>query len=275
MNQKWENFLKNLGEWRGSFTHISPEGNILKSTPSILNLETFDNNQGVMLRLRRFGKEGYESEPTQDFKQEYRSLGRQIILFDTGAFSKGSFFFGAMSEFAAEYGFVDDDRRLRFVQIYDKEANFEKLVFIREFRSNTDAYERPKLTVDQLLGTWKGKADTDFADLRPSQSYDTNLEIKDIGNNYLEQTLSFQDQKITSKAKIKGNKLLFEGKNNRQILLLSDGGSSNVPLKLQPRQAFFVEAGWLVRENERQRLIRSYDDKGEWVSSTHIIEHKL
>ena len=275
MNQKWNNFLKNLGEWKGSFTQISPEGDILKSTLSILNLEAFDNNKGVILRLRRFGEGGYESQPTQDFKQEYRSLGRQIIFFDTGAFSKGSFFFGAMSEFAAEYGFVNGDRRLRFVQLYDKEANFDKLVLIREFRSNTDAYERPLLTVDQLFGTWKGKAYTIFADLRQSQSYDTYLEIKDIGNSYLEQTLSFQDKKITSKAQIQGNKILFEGETTRQVLLLPDGGSSNTPLKLQPRQAFFVEAGWLVRENERQRLIRSYDEKGEWVSSTHIIEHKL
>lgn len=57
-------------------------------------------------------------------------------------------------------------------------------------------------------------------------------------------------------------------------MLLPDGSSSNVPLQLQSRKPFFVEAGWLVRENERQRLIRNYSDKGEWISSTHIIEHK-
>ncbi|MFM6219337.1 MAG: hypothetical protein ACKPDM_03080, partial [Dolichospermum sp.] len=39
-------------------------------------------------------------------------------------------------------------------------------------------------------------------------------------------------------------------------------------------KSFFVEAGWLVRENERQRLIRNYNNKGEWISSTHIIEYK-
>ncbi|MFM6307732.1 MAG: DUF3598 family protein, partial [Dolichospermum sp.] len=60
----------------------------------------------------------------------------------------------------------------------------------------------------------------------------------------------------------------------RQILLLPDGSSSNVPLQLQLRKSFFVEAGWLVRENERQRLIRNYNNKGEWISSTHIIEYK-
>ncbi|MEB3174709.1 MAG: DUF3598 family protein, partial [Cyanobacteriota bacterium] len=37
MGSNWENFLKNQGEWRGSFTQVSPTGEILGSTPSILN----------------------------------------------------------------------------------------------------------------------------------------------------------------------------------------------------------------------------------------------
>ena len=91
----------------------------------------------------------------------------------------------------------------------------------------------------------------------------------------LEQKLSFQSQFITSKARIEDNKLIFEtGEISQQILLLPDGTSSNIPLQLQLRKPFFVEAGWLVRENERQRLIRSYNEKGEWVSSTHVIEYK-
>jgi Domain of unknown function (DUF3598) len=59
------------------------------------------------------------------------------------------------------------------------------------------------------------------------------------------------------------------------VLLLPDGASSNTPLQVNHRQPFFVEAGWLLSDNERQRLIRSYNDKGEWISSTHVIEHRL
>jgi Domain of unknown function (DUF3598) len=58
-------------------------------------------------------------------------------------------------------------------------------------------------------------------------------------------------------------------------LLLPDGVSSNIPLQISHRQPFFVEAGWLLADNERQRLIRSYNDKGEWISSTHVIEHRV
>jgi hypothetical protein len=275
MASNWENFLKNLGEWRGSFTKISSHGEILDSTPSILNLEADDHNQAVLFRLRRFNSGNYDSPPIQDYQQEYRSLGRQNIFFATGAFSKGTLQLAPFSEFGAEYGFVDDDRRLRLVQLYDQKGNFISLTLIREFRSFTDAYERPQLTVEQLIGNWQGKAHTVYADLRPSETYATYLEIKKIGDGYLEQKLSFQSQIITTKARIEGNKIISETEGiARQILLLPDGSSSDVPLQLQLRKSFFVAAGWLVRENERQRLIRNYSDKGEWISSTHIIEHK-
>ncbi|MCW9683050.1 DUF3598 family protein [Dolichospermum planctonicum UHCC 0167] len=275
MASNWENFLKNLGEWRGSFTKISSHGEILDSTPSILNLEADDHNQAVLFRLRRFNSGNYDSPPIQDYQQEYRSLGRQNIFFATGAFSKGTLQLAPFSEFGAEYGFVDDDRRLRLVQLYDQKGNFISLTLIREFRSFTDAYERPQLTVEQLIGNWQGKAHTVYADLRPSETYATYLEIKKIGDGYLEQKLSFQSQIIIAKARIEGNKIISETEGiYRQILLLPDGSSSNVPLQLQLRKPFFVEAGWLVRENERQRLIRNYSDKGEWISSTHVIEHK-
>lgn len=275
MTSNWENFLKNLGEWRGSFTKISPDGEIINSTPSILNLEAFDNGQAVLFRLRRFDASGYDSPPMEDYQQEYRSIGRQNIFFATGAFTKGTLQLAPFTEFGAEYGFVDHDRRSRLVQLYDKQGNFTNLSLIREFRNNTDASERPQLTVEQLIGNWEGKAHTFYSDLRPSETYVSYLEIKEIGNGYLEQKLSFASQTITSQSKIAGNKLIFEKEGNiRQILLLPDGTSSNVPLQLQLRKPFFVEVGWLLRENERQRLIRSYNEKGEWVSSTHVIEYK-
>jgi hypothetical protein len=275
MTSNWKNFLKNLGEWRGSFTKISPNGEILDSTPTILNLEAFDNHQAVLFRLRRFDASGDDSRPIQDYQQEYRTLAKENIFFSTGAFSKGTLQLAPFTEFGAEYGFVDNDRRSRLVQLYDKQGNFISLTLIREFRNFTDAYERPQLTVEQLIGNWQGQAHTVYSDLRPSETEASYLEIQDMGNGYLEQRLSLASRTITSQAKIEGNKLIFEKEGNiRQILLLPDGTSSNVPLQLQLRKPFFVEAGWLVRENERQRLIRSYNEKGEWVSSTHVIEYK-
>ena len=85
----------------------------------------------------------------------------------------------------------------------------------------------------------------------------------------------FGETTITSQARIEGKKLLFEGGNiPRQILLLPDGTSSNTPLQIKLQQQFFVEVGWLVEDKKRQRLIRSYNEKGQWISATHVIEHK-
>jgi hypothetical protein len=275
MNSNWDNFLQNLGEWQGSFTDVSITGELQNTTPSILSLTGLENNQLVRFRIRRYGAEGYSSTPVSDYEQEYRSIGRQNIFFDTGAFSKGTLQLAPFSEFGAEYGFVQGNRRWRCVQLFDTDHNFINLVLIREFRSGSGAVERPPLTVDQLVGQWEGQAVTAYADLRNPEHYATSLEINQIDGDRLEQRLSWGNQTITTSAQVKDNRLCLQGgKHPREILLLPDGGSSNVPLQIQRHEPFFVEAGWLVADNERQRLIRHYSAKGEWVSSTHVIERK-
>jgi len=276
MENNWENFLKNLGEWRGSFTSVSLQGELLNSTPSILTLQGLENNQLVRFRLRRFPPAGDSEPPISDYEQEYRSVGRQNVFFETGAFSKGSLQFSPFSEFGAEYGFVSENRRLRFVQLYDHQGDLTRLTLIREFRSGTDAPERPPLTVEQLLGQWEGVACTIYADWQPPQTFKTHLKVEPIEAKRLQQSLSFGDRTLTSTARIEDNQLQFEeGETPRRILLLPDGASSNTPLKLQLRQPFFVEVGWLLEPTHRQRLIRSYNEKGEWISATHLIERKV
>ncbi len=276
MENNWKNFLKNLGEWQGSFTSVSLEGELLNSTPSILSLEGREDNKLVLFRLRRFGNGGYSEPPVSDYSQEYRSLGRQIIFFESGAFSKGSLQLAPFAEFGAEYGFVAENRRLRFLQLYDRQGNLSSLTLIREFRSGTDARERPPLRLEQLLGQWDGIACTAYPDWRPPETYSTCLKVKEIGGGRLQQELSFGDRTITSTARIEGNKLHFEeGALPRRILLLPDGASSNAPMQVKRGKPFFVEVGWLPDDKERQRLIRSYNEKGEWISATHVIERKV
>jgi hypothetical protein len=274
MENNWENFLKNLGTWEGSFTQVSTDGELLDSTPSILTLEGLEDNQLVRFRVRRFATNTSE-QPTVDNVQEYRSLGRQAVFFDTGAFSKGSLQVAPFAEFGAEYGFVAGNRRSRLVQLFDKQGGFASLTLIREIRSGTEAIMRPELTVEQLVGKWEGTAVTVYSDWKPSETVVTCLEIKEIGG-CLQQQLAFGSRTIASTARIEGNRLHFEeGATPRRVLLLPDGVSSNTPLQISHRQPFFVEAGWLLSDRERQRLIRSYNDKGEWISSTHVVEYKV
>jgi hypothetical protein len=276
MNSNWENFFKNLGEWQGSFTQVSIDGEILGSTPSILTLTDAEDRSLVKFRVRRFAGSGYDEPPKVDFTQEYRSLGRPNIFFDNGSFSKSTIQLSPFAEFGAEYGFIANDRRLRFVQMFDTEGKFNSLTLIREFRMGSGAVERPPLTITQLYGKWSGEATTCYADLRNPDTFSTSLEITDLGGAKIQQQMSFGDRVISSTGIIDGNRLLFEdGNSPRRILLLPDGGSSNSPLQLPRHQEFFVETGWLNADGTRQRLIRNYSDRGEWISATHIIEERI
>jgi hypothetical protein len=276
MNSNWDNFLKNRGEWHGSFTQVSPSGELLDSTASILTIEVLEGDRCALFSLKRYGAGGYSEPPISEFTQEYRSISRQNVFFDTGAFSKGTLQLAPLSDFGAEYGFVGENRRLRFVQLFDSEHHFTRLVLIREGRAKTNAPERPPLTVEQLLGVWEGEAVTAYADWRDPDTYKTHLKIEQIDPDRIEQTLSWGDRTFSSIGKIGDNKLYFgEGSKAREILLLPDGGSSHAPVQIQRHQPFFVEAGWLESDRQRQRLIRNYNDKGEWVSSVHVIERKI
>jgi Domain of unknown function (DUF3598) len=276
MENNWENFLRNLGEWHGSFTSVSLKGELLESTPSILTLEGFEDNKLVRFRLRRFSSADYSEPALSDYSQDYRSLGKQAIFFETGAFSKGTMQVAPSSEFGAEYGFVAENRRLRFVQLYDKQGDLNNLILIREFRVNTNASERHPLTVDQLLGQWTGTACTAYSEWQSSETCTTFSELKDMGAGYFQQHLSMGSLTRTSTVRTEGNTLHIESEPcPRKILLLSDGCAIDSPLHIIHRQSFFVEMNWLVQENERQRLIRNYNEKGEWISATHIIEHRV
>lgn len=85
MTTNWENFRKNLGEWHGSFTAISPTGDVGASVPSILILADTADGQRVRFELRRFGN-GLDQPPTSETVQEYATIGRQNVFFRRGLF---------------------------------------------------------------------------------------------------------------------------------------------------------------------------------------------
>ncbi|MCC5657752.1 DUF3598 family protein [Nostoc sp. XA010] len=285
MKSQWECFLQNLGVWEGSFTNFSPEGTLLNDTPSHLSLEGLNNNQTVRLTLSRSGGD--------DLIREYSSVGGGLLFFENGSFSEGLIQLGPFSEFGAELAFVHGNRRLRLVQLFDKTSNLNRLVLIREHLARTPATERPPLQINDLLGEWQGQAVTIYRDLRSPDIYSTTLKIQLDDTGRLIQSTSFGDvlrqaaslreatptrlRTITSTATIKGSIVLFDQDPQKQIqvLLLPDGASATSPLKVQLRQPLFLEAGWLIQSNLRQRMIRSYNDKGEWVSLTLVTEEKV
>jgi Domain of unknown function (DUF3598) len=268
MNSQWEALLKNLGEWQGSFTRISAEGTTLEETPSIVSLNGLNNNQTIRQTINLGGNEKV---------LEYNTLARSVLFFENGAFSQGSIQLAPFSEFGAELGLIHENQRLRLVQMFDKNLQFNKLTLIREHLAGTQPVQRLPLKVDDLLGEWQGEAVTIYPDWRSPQSYPSIMQLHFDSVGRLSQSLKFGERTITSTATVKDSIIHFDQNPQQQVqvILLPNGASATSPLKLTLRQPFFLEVGWLLKPDLRQRMIRSYSDKGEWASLTLVIEKKV
>lgn len=282
---QWQRLLKNVGLWRGSFTQLSSAGEVLSNTPTEVELTPYDDNKAMRQEVRRYP----DNAPKQVQKLDYRTLNRATRFFETGAFSQGSIQWSPLSTFGAELGLIVGDRRLRLVQLFDKSA-LKSITLIREQlyssegssdlaaeRKGSEAPERPLLKVSDLLGTWKGRAVTEYADLRPEKHSETQLTVQQVGRT-IHQTLNVGPTAapVTSTGTLEGQKISFSnGSQPVQVLLLPDGASSTCPRNITPRQPLFLEVGWLLNSQTRQRLIRSYDATGAWVSLTLVIESKI
>ncbi|MEB3307285.1 MAG: DUF3598 family protein [Cyanobacteriota bacterium] len=243
---QWQNFQRNLGEWRGNFTNLSPAGTVLDSSPSVLTLESLEEGRLVRFGLRRWapgtaqaitgGPADGVGEPTREIQQDYRTLGRQVVFFASGSFCKGALQVAPGTAFGGEFGFIEADRRHRLVQLYGPDGNIQNLVLIREFRAGCGAEECGATTADQLLGSWRGEQATISADWPEPDLTSSGLEL---------------DQ-----ASLSG------------LLLLPDGGFCRFPQRVSHREAFMLEAGWLPAPGRMERLIRRYDASGAWLSAT-------
>ena len=277
MISQWDSFLKNLGEWHGSFTRMSPQGEEIADTPTLVTLEGLNDNKNVHQVVRYLPPD----EPSRDVVVDYDSLNRTIIFFPNGAFSQGSMQWGPYSTFGGEFGIVDNDfgdgtRRLRMVELFNGSAKLERIVLIREKLPDSNIPERPVLTVDSLLGKWQGEAMTMYADLSKETTFSSHLQITKIDDDRIEQKLSFGDRNISSVARIEGSRLLFENSPlPSQVMLLPDGASCNCPLEVKLGHNFVLEMGWLLQPNIRQRIMRTYNEKGNWVSCTLVTERKI
>jgi Domain of unknown function (DUF3598) len=268
---QWDCFLQNLGEWQGSFTTYSPQGALRETIPSLLKLEERSGEPGVFLTLKRDSP-----KHPQPLAMNFASLSRSLLFFDTGAFSQGSMQFSPYSsQFGGEFGLVTQDRRLRVVQMYDAESELNYVTLIREQRVGSDVPERPPLQVDDLVGEWRGESVTLFPDWRPAVDSTSHLTIERSGDQLI-QRLQFGDRTIATEATIEGNRLMYrQSAVPVQIMLLPDGASVNCPLKVALGQPFVLELGWLRSPTLRERIIRSYDAKGEWVGLTRVVETKV
>lgn len=282
MKSQWECLLQNLGEWRGSFTQLAPNGEVLSDTPTIVAFEAINNNQTMRQLVRRFlPSQNSSAEPDiQDKVLEYSSLNRGTLFFENGAFSQGSLQLGPYAEFGAELGLIAGDRRLRLVQLFNRGGDLHQLTLIRETRAGVEVAEQPPLQLSDLLGEWQGAAVTLYPDWRSPDTYPTHFKLHQDSADRVVQQLTFgageAAHTISSTARIDGYRLLFDQSAQAvQVLFLPNGASANCPQHLKVGQPFVLEVGWLIEPNLRQRMVRRYDAQGGWSSLTLVTEHRI
>lgn len=276
MKSQWECVLQNLGEWQGSFTQLSPDGEMLKDIPSLISLKGVNHNQAIHLLLQRFYPDEAGVIPTQphELVRDFSTTGPGSLFFESGAFSEGSIYFSTGLKFGAEFAFIHADRRMRLVQMFNSNSQLDQLTLIRERRVGTDAPERPILQLDQLLGEWQGEAITLYPNSSEQAQFSTTFRLFWNDGHLIQQVSNPQtDERLM--LQLNGAKLCFEQNGVPfQSLLLPDGASATCPTEIRPGYAFFLETAWLLQPHLRQRMIRHYGADGKWMSATFITEQK-
>jgi hypothetical protein len=272
MTSQWARLLKNQGTWVGSFAQVSAAGTVLGEVPSEVILQPQDSGAAMHQVIRKY----LPGQPPRETVLNYCSLGRGVLFGETGAFSQGSLQWSPVSDFGAELGLIHETERLRIALTFPRQPTLGNMTLIREHLQGTEPKERSHLTLEVLLGTWVGTATTVFPDWQPEQTIATCLTIGSAGANGVEQALQFGDSPpIRTQGRQEANCLRFDqGQQPVTVLLLPNGASASFPTSIQPGQPLFLEAGWLITPDLRQRIIRTYHQRGTLVSLTVVTEHR-
>lgn len=275
MVSQWECVLNNLGEWRGSFTHFSPQGEEQADIPSVITLEGRDGNRSIDLMLKRFypSPDGGASR-CHELPMTFSSPGMGAFFFESGAFSRGPSYGSPSSQCVAEFSLMTPERRSRQVHMFDATGLCQQVTLIRELRADATAPERPPLQIEDLLGTWQqqwvtrypGRAET------PENSSSTIVRSPHSSTQFewVQHLLDSSESSAPMKTILtRSTSSVFQfeqGGHAYQLLLLPDGAFATYPVQLQSRQSFWVEAGWMLESGVCQRLIRRYNASGDWVN---------
>ena len=243
MSSQWDRLLLHCGRWRGSFDTLADDLQPLKRQPSLLTLETAP--AGVPLELTLLfwpndpdlHSDPHQGEPVKTIHQSFHGPDRQLVLFPSGSFNRGSWYLAPMVRVHAEFGFLFRNRRHRLVLFWDGAGRFEHPVLIRERRDGSPADERPVLNAQSLLGTWHGERSELFSSAGLSEP------------------------------EISACRLDLTDKDLEGLRWLPDGGAIRVPDPIHHREPFVIEAWWLAAPDRLERMERVYDANGGWQCS--------
>jgi Domain of unknown function (DUF3598) len=275
MNSQWDCVLQNLGEWQGSFTRLSPIGAEIDDIPSLISLTGVDDNRSIHLVLYRYYPDADGTLQPKELAFDFSAPSAGAIFFETGAFSEGSPFLRLGSPSGAEFAFVYADRRLRLIQQFESDGQLFRLTLVREQRVGTNAAERPALNLAGWLGSWQGEAVTRYPGSDQVDQFPTaqTLTMDFDLSVMLAQKIGAATTRSILAIDTTTDRPRFTNRST-QIILLPDAAYAMCPTQIEPGVEISLEVGWLIAPNLRQRLIRTYSDRGEWLSLTFITESR-
>ncbi|WP_310490329.1 DUF3598 family protein [Chamaesiphon sp. VAR_69_metabat_338] len=275
MKSQWDCVLQNLGKWQGSFTRLSPLGEEIEDIPSLISLTGVNEDLAIHLALTRHYPDADGVLQPQEMAFDFSEPSAGAIFFETGAFSEGSPYLRLGAPSGAEFAFRHEDRRLRLIPQFDANGCLFRLTLIREGRVGTDAPERPPLKLAGWLGVWQGKAVTLYpgnTQVSESPTIQTTTMTDDrtlvrsqsIGSQVTESTFTIDTESDRTRLTTRST----------QVILLPDAAYVLCPTQIESGVEIALEVGWSIAPNLRQRLIRTYIDRGEWLSLTFITESR-
>lgn len=272
---QWTYIRKNVGEWRGAFIQFSPDAVWVSDTPSVLTLNEDRPDQHMVLMLKRTP----QGKPTHTMERElgYPGAVPYICFFPTGAFSQGAGLRRPWSSFGAEFSLLSGDRRLRLVQLYTGAASGEHtldyVTLIPEYRAtaeNSSYGTTPgtaPLSIDTLLGTWRGDSLYLSATMEPPQLGTSHAQIQHSGDQ-----LILTDDAGPQRFKAVDRSRWQAVDTPMQLWLLPNGVSCTVYPQLPRHHAARIELCWYLSPLKRQRIVRDYDAEGSWVGTALMLE---
>jgi len=284
LDNQWNCIRQNIGTWHGSFSQFSPTGELVKDTPSVLTLEETELDKTMVLTLERFPEGGQNKVNRLTFTAP--GPAPSVYFFESGAFAQGSAQWSSFGQFGTEISLKVGDRRVRYVVMYEGTSQYTSqlkyVTLICETQEDGTQFIEEALSVEQLIGAWKGSTEVIYSTGKPFTIGTSQWQLtKDLGLSCTDkfddktQTLSVtsdvedtQSYENLVRLKSTGDALDY------QLMLLPKGAYCLLPQEIKRERTFRIEVGWLSAQGQRQRLIRYYDTRGVWTSSALVTDQQ-
>lgn len=226
--QNWDNFCQyHVGEWHGTKTRYSPDGEAIKSWQVVTNLEINKDNSTINHK---------DYLTYADGNTELKTFGPYLKPTTSALFLDNSFCWGSKkvtsgSIFVFEIGIRFENRRMLGYCRYDGSGNLE-YISIGPEHLGTTLQENLQKSVNQFNEKSQGTLKNMTPDLIVSEPVPTYWkQLEDLNQDYL--TLHFKDRV-----------------------------SLSCPHKIEAENKFFIAVDWQINDTLLQRGIGYYDVSG-------------